>query len=130
MIRRVVKARRTDPATGNVFDSAGELNRWHQLVMLVGAGAITELRRQIVLPLFVADDKPIMIRSERYPEGRHCRLTVDFAYRENGEDVYEDFKGQQTEAARLRIAVAEAQYGIRIRITGPAVMRGRRRRPA
>lgn len=125
MIRRAVKADRTDPETGIVFDSKGELRRWYELRLLQRAGEISELRRQVVLPLSFGAGRPIMIRSARYPQGRPCKLTVDFAYCEHGIEIFEDFKGLQTEAARLRIAIAEAQYGIRIRITGPAVMRGR-----
>jgi len=139
MIARASKADRTDPSTGIVFDSKGELGRLHELQMLVRAGEIAELRRQVSFPLTIyrfdpikgivdLAPHPILIRSPGYPNGRACKITLDFSYRERQADgkwidVLEDWKGLSTEAARLRIAVFEAIYGVRVRITGPQVMR-------
>ena len=117
MIKVSPKADRTDPATGIVFDSKGELARWHELLLLARAGEITELRRQVKFPLLV-NGKPILIRSEGYPNGRECVYRADFAYRENGQEVVEEFKPRFNEASRLRIAVAEACCGIAVRVTG------------
>ena len=138
MIARASKAARTDPATGIVFDSKGELGRWHELQMLQRAGEITELRRQVSFPLEIDDGfgkRSILIRSPSYPNGRACKITIDFAYRERSagigwEDVFEDWKGLSTEASRLRIAVFEAIYGKRVRLSGPRVMRKGGRRNA
>lgn len=122
------KAERTDPATGIVFASRGELYRWLELQRLARVGLITELRRQVKFPLHAAAAKdggavPIKIRSLRYHEGRPAVCTIDFAYRENGEEVYEDWHPRHTEADRLRHAIAEACYGIQIRITGGGKLR-------
>ena len=136
MIARASKANRPDPTTGIVFDSKGELGRWHELQMRQRVGEITELRRQVSFPLEIDDGfgkRSISIRSLRYPNGRACKITIDFAYREHQDDgrwtdVLEDWKGLSTEASRLRIAVFEAIYGKRVRLSGPRVMRkgGRR----
>jgi hypothetical protein len=90
------------------------------------AGIIRNLRRQVVFPLVIKGVGPIRIRSPRYRNGRAAVYTADFVYEEAHEgglawrEVTEDFKGYQTDIARLRIAVVEAIYGIEIRITGPA----------
>jgi hypothetical protein len=133
VIGRASKADRIDPATGIVFDSKGELGRWHELQLLQRAGEISELRRQVSFYLHAGASEgaarvPILIRSDRYKNGRQCKLTVDFAYRQNREDVFEDWKaGPFKEADRLRIAIAEAEYGIRIKITGRGFVRRKRR---
>jgi len=134
--KEIARAERTDPATGDVFDSASELRRWRELQAMEKIGAIADLRRQVVFPLYAATHltSPVIlravikIRSPRYPKGRACIWTADFAYREKGVPIFEEHKGVWTEAARLRIAIAEACYGITVRITGPQKMvRGRRR---
>ena len=137
MIPRVAsRGARTD-ADGTVFDSASELRRWRELKLLESVGTISELRRQVIFRLYGARlldgltqpcSVPIKIRSPRYENGRECVWTADFAYFENGVQVFEEYKGVWTEAARLRIAIAEACYGIIVRITGPAVMRKSARR--
>jgi hypothetical protein len=121
------KADRTDPVTGIVFASKGEFVRWNELQMLVRAGAISELQRQIKFPLYASgptgNGTPIKIRSNHYHEGRPAVCTIDFTYRENGVDIYEDWHPRYTEADRLRHAIAEACYGIQIRITGGGKLR-------
>lgn len=126
MVARASKAARTDPATGIVFDSLSERRRWNELLLLERAGLIRNLRRQVVFPLVIKGVGPILIRSPRYKNGRSAVYTADFCYEESREggldwrEVIEDYKGFQTDIARLRIAVVEAIYGIEIRITGPA----------
>ena len=128
---RADRGARTD-ADGTVFDSASELKRWWELRALAKLGMISDLRRQVVFELWAfgkcAQRIPVKIRSARYKNGRACIWTADFAYFENGVQVYEEHKGVWTEAARLRIAIAEACYGITVRITGPAKMRKAPRR--
>lgn len=136
----VQRLERTDPATGIIFDSVSELRRWYELQTLAKVGKITGLRRQVVFALFGArryadhlagdhvEEIAIKIRSPRYKTGRSCIWTADFGYSENGAVVYEEHKGAWTEAARLRIAIAEACYGITVRITGTAKMAPQRRR--
>jgi Protein of unknown function (DUF1064) len=129
-IKVAPKAERTD-ADGQVFDSKGEMARYHELLLLERAGKIRYIRRQPKFALTIQGPQdswqPVKIRSERYPKGRLCWYTADFEYEErtelevNGKRVWrmvvEDFKGYQTEASKLRIAVAEAIYGFQVRIT-------------
>jgi hypothetical protein len=122
MIKRVAPERRTDHNTGIVFDSRGELMRWHQLQLLARAGEITELRRQVKFPLLV-NGEPILIKSAGFPNGREVKFTADFVYKENGQEIVEDYKAYQTDIARLRIALVEACCGVRVRVTGTAKIR-------
>src|SRR6185312_14232121 len=98
------------------FHSQAEYARWCELKLLRDAGVISELKRQVVFPLTIMG-RPILIRSERYKQGRACRFTADFMYVENNLPVVEDHKGFYTKEAKLRIAVAEAIYGFRVKIT-------------
>jgi hypothetical protein len=129
MIRRASKEARTDPQTGEMFDSAAELRCWHELKLRERAGEIYDLHRQSSFWLYACGPslsvrpQVIFIYSDRYPNGRACKITLDFDWIENGERVYADYKGFQTDIARLRIAIFEACYGVRVRILGPAAMR-------
>lgn len=98
------------------FDSRGEAKRWVELQLLERAGEIRNLRRQVVFPL-VIDGEPVLIRSEGFPGGRAAKITLDFGYIENEAEVTEDFKGFFTPEAKLRIAVFEAIYKTRVRIS-------------
>jgi Protein of unknown function (DUF1064) len=123
-IKVAPKAERTD-ADGQVFASKGEMVRYHELLLLERAGKIRNIKRQPKFELTIQGPqgslKPVVIRSERYPEGRQCWYTADFQYDEAVPEgwvtVVEDFKGYQTEVSKLRIAVAEAIYGFQVRIT-------------
>ena len=64
-----------------------------------------------------------MIRSPRYKNGRQVVYVADYVYREMAnpcEMVVEDRKGYWTSDAKLKVAFFEAQYGLRVRITGAA----------
>lgn len=89
---------------GITFDSDREAKRWALLQLRVKAGEITDLERQVKVPLF-GRDGPLLTRT-----GRHMRITLDFAYREHdGRKVYEDSKGMPTRDYEVRRAVAAAQ---------------------
>lgn len=107
------------PATGDHFDSKSEYKRWLELKLLERGGVISELRRQVPFPLSVGHSA-VLIRSPRYPNGRHVKIVLDFMYMEAGESVVEDSKGVWTSDAKLKVAFFEAQYGKRVRITGAA----------
>jgi hypothetical protein len=97
--------------------------------LLERAGEISELKRQVAFPLEI-NGQPVVIRSDRYPAGRRCKYRADFTYYDiRFPDVLtvEESKGVWTDAARLRVAVAEAIYGFRLLITGPAKLPTRRR---
>lgn len=123
MIRRAPKAERT--LDGTVFDSKSEMLRYQELCLLERAGKITNLRRQVKYPL-VIDGRPVVIRSVGYPDGRRCFYRADFVYVEIEDndswplrETLEDWKGIATESSRLRIAVIEAIYNVRVKVTGP-----------
>lgn len=81
-----------------------------ELQLLERAGEITDLRRQVRIDL-MGQHRPLHTRT-----GRKMRLTVDFAYRENGIAVLEDTKGMWTRDFEVRYAVAIAM-GLNLRVT-------------
>lgn len=101
---------------GETFDSQAECRRWCELKLLERAGQISRLERQVKLALHF-NGTPVKIRSKGFPNGRACKYTADFAYFENNVRVFEDYKGKDTEASRLRRAVVEAIYNVEIRVT-------------
>lgn len=127
-IKRAPASERTDQF-GTVFDSKAELRRWEELRLMEKAGLISGLARQREFVL-AFEGRPVVIRSARYPNGRVCKYTADFVYFQDGKRIWEEHKGVWTPESRLRIAVAEAIYGVEIKITGPAVMKGRRKNAA
>lgn len=103
---------------GIKFHSNGEASRYATLKLQERAGIISHLKLQPSFPLGT-DDKPVVIRSEGYPNGRRVKYIADFEYvTDDGSHVVEDFKGLDTPTSRLKRAMVEAQYGIRILITG------------
>jgi hypothetical protein len=85
------------------FDSRGEAARYAELVLLERAGEITDLRRQVALYLHGRDGVVT------YPSGRVAKVVVDYAYKENGVQVYSDYKGCQTPLSKLQHAILRAQ---------------------
>ncbi len=92
------------------FDSKKEAQRFMELQLLERAGEITDLRRQVKIDL-IGQYRPMYTRT-----GRKMRLTADFFYVENGEEVYEDCKGMWTRDFEVRYAVAIAM-GLNLRVT-------------
>lgn len=93
-----------------VFDSKKEAHRYMELQLLERAGEIQNLRRQVKIDL-IGQHRPLHTRT-----GRKMRLTVDFAYIEDGVDVLEDAKGMWTRDFEVRYAVAIAM-GLNLRVT-------------
>jgi hypothetical protein len=99
-------------ATFQFFHSEGEAKRWARLLMLVRAGEVRNVRRQVTFPLMTIGPKgPI----------EWAKLVADFTYDEkDGDDwvpIVEDYKavaGMSPDAA-LKIRCLEAQ-GIFVRI--------------
>lgn len=93
------------------FHSTGEHRRWCELKLRERAGEIEALHRQMPIALHV---------------GRRVigRLVIDFYYFERiplGRiPIYEDFKGFMTPLAKWKLKHFEAEYGIKVRITGRA----------
>lgn len=80
-------------------------------------GEISDLELQPVFRLEIGD-KPILLRSERYPNGRRCSYVADFRYRDliTGNWVVEDVKGMDTPLSKLKRGIVEAQYGIIVKV--------------
>lgn len=119
-VKRSPASERTDES-GSVFDSKAELKRWNELKLLERVGVITGLIRQQQFNLAV-NGRQIKIRSRGFPNGQPCRYTVDFSYWDVAAErrIFEEYKGRDSEASRLRRAVTEAIYQIEITVTGPA----------
>lgn len=89
-----------------VFDSKLECRRWNELKLLEKAGAITELKRQVRLPL---------ISKSRY--GKEIAYIADFTYLEGEKLVVEDTKSEATKTPlyRLKKRLVAEKYGIVIK---------------
>lgn len=104
------KADRTD-ADGIVFDSRGEMLRYHELRLMERAGLIRDLHRSVRFSITVPDLDG---------ELRHlCDYVADFTYTEDGEMVVEDFKSPDTRTPvyKLKAKLMSIRYGITIRET-------------
>ncbi len=64
---------------GIKFDSRRELNRYLELKLLERAGVITDLELQPRIPIVIGD-VPVLMKSKRYPNGRHLTYVGDFRY--------------------------------------------------
>ena len=92
------------------FDSKKEAQRFMELQLLERAGEISNLRRQVKIDL-MGQHRPLYTRT-----GRKMRLTIDYAYVEDGVEVLEDSKGVWTRDFEVRYAVAIAM-GLNLRVT-------------
>lgn len=99
------------------FASMKEARRYSQLKLLEKAGAIGQLELQPKFKLGT-DDKPVLLKSDGYPNGRRASYIADFEYYDNEamEWVVEDVKGMDTPLSKLKRGVVEAQYDIVIRL--------------
>ncbi|MCK5497536.1 MAG: DUF1064 domain-containing protein, partial [Hyphomicrobiaceae bacterium] len=98
------------------FASGREADRYRQLLLMETAGEIADLALQPKFP-FEINGRPVLIKSNGYPNGRRASYTADFKYRDSKHgwrEVVEDAKGADTSASRLRRAIVTAQYGIEI----------------
>jgi hypothetical protein len=123
--------RRTD-AKGRVFDSQGEMLWYLELEILQSAGGIRNLARKVWFPLVLDDGRPLLIRSQGYPNGRVGRYTPDAVFDQPvtpdlWERVYAEYKGFDEPKAQLRRAVFELIYGVRVTLFGPAVKAAKRK---
>lgn len=105
--RHKYNARKTE-VDGIVFDSQAEAHRWVQLNLLLRAGHIRNLQRQVKYPLEVT--------TAEGPPRRIGSYYADFVYWDNakGCTVVEDTKGFKTPLYRWKKKHVEAQYGLEI----------------
>lgn len=88
---------------GIVFDSIAEANRYKELCILAGAGAIEDLKLQPEYELIPAFTR----------RGKHFRKTcyiADFEYRIGDRIIVEDVKGFKTEAYKIKRKLFEYRY--------------------
>lgn len=83
---------------GKTFDSKKEADRYDVLKMEYFAGAIQELRLQVVNPIVVNGVKV-------------CSYRSDFEYVRDGKRICEDVKGFKTGIYRLKKKLMKACYG-------------------
>lgn len=94
---------------GITFDSKREAERWLYLRAREEAGEISHLERQPIFKLSVGD-RPVLIRSKGYPNGRQAKYAADFAYFDGDRRIIEDAKGHRTRDFILKKAIVEAMY--------------------
>lgn len=104
------------------FDSQGEASRFAQLLMLLSARQITELRLQVPFPLYAHPRKDGYADIKPEKLGKPVlKYVADFVYRDRqGRQVVEDFKGHEhhtTDLFKQKRRLIEAAYGVRITIT-------------
>lgn len=86
------------------FDSELEARWWGNLCLLQAAGQISELKRQVNIPL-LGRDGPILT-----PKGRPMHYRADFTWIErSGAPVVADAKGFRTEVYQMKRAILAAQ---------------------
>lgn len=114
---------------GESFDSKKEARRWQELQLLLRAGKIYDLRRQVKFELASAKYETYPRygkKGQRLKDGSQCIETAcnyiaDFVYLEDGHMVVEDVKGYRdpSSAGYAKFVVKRKwmldKYGIRIR---------------
>ena len=93
------------------FDSKKEAKRYSELKLLEKAGEIGNLELQPSFKLSCGD-RPILIKSPGYPNGRQATYRADFAYwcPKREKRVIEDAKGYRTDVFKLKRAIVEAMH--------------------
>lgn len=105
---------------GNTFDSRKEYRRFCELSLLLKAGAITDLHRQVEFELIPTQREPdtIGVRGG-VKRGKVIELAVkyvaDFVYTENGKVIVEDTKGFKTKDYIIKRKLMLWVHGIKIR---------------
>ena len=103
-----IKGTRRTKIGDMTFDSELEARWWALLAAMDRAGKITDLRRQVNIPL-MGRDGPILT-----PTGRRMHYVADFVWIEDGKRQVADAKGHRTETYLIKRAILAAM-GITIR---------------
>lgn len=93
---------------GITFDSRKEYTRWVELILLLKAGRISDLKRQVKYELIPSQ------RIDGKVVERACSYVADFVYTENGKTVVEDTKGFKTPEYIIKRKLMLYIHGIRI----------------
>lgn len=126
---------------GIVFDSRGERDRWDFLRGWEAQGSIRNLKRQVRYKLILPDGTPIQypaspMKGKNGPglrKGVVASYTTDFEYDKvspneaaplkgavKTQRVIEEYKGFDEKAGRLRRAVFEAIFKVKVRVVKKA----------
>lgn len=100
------------------FHSKAEAARYAELKLLLKAGKISDLELQPRFKL-ISPCKKYAVKIWGKKGARQCVYTADFSYLDlenDGALVVEDVKGYVDDTAKLRIAIFEAFYGVRVRL--------------
>jgi hypothetical protein len=102
-VRKRSKYNNTILTTGEGrFDSKKEYGEWCRLKLLRDKGVISDLRRQVIIPLVVNGHKV-------------CTYIADFQYTMDGQTVIADAKGKRTAVYILKRKLLHALTGIWIK---------------
>ena len=108
---------------GDEFDSRKEYRRWKELLLLLKAGEITHLQRQVKYTLIPTQREPDIIgprggvRPGKLIE-KKAYYVADFVYIDkDGKTVVEDCKGMRTKEYILKRKLMLYVHGIRIKET-------------
>ena len=91
------------------FDSMKEFARWKDLQRLLGAGVITDLKRQVKFELIPSQKNEFGKVIER-----PVTYVADYVYKKNGKQIVEDVKGYKTPEYRIKKKLMLYVHGIRI----------------
>lgn len=106
---------------GIVFDSAREAHRYSELLVLLKAGEISELRMQVKYILIPAQREPDTIgpKGGRKPGKvieHEVSYVADFVYKDReGNEIVEDTKGFRTKDYIIKRKLMLWVHGVRIR---------------
>lgn len=106
---------------GETYDSKKEARRAQQLNLLIEAGEISDLRRQVKYLLIPVQREPDIIgpKGGRRPGKlieKECAYYADFVYKDkDGNTVVEDAKGMRTPEYIIKRKLMLRIYGIQIR---------------
>lgn len=102
---------------GVTFDSKKEAGRYMELQLLERGGAITNLRLQPSIRL-TAGGRPVRYLTKEGAAGRQAVYRADFSYTDTrtGETIFEDVKGMDTPASKLKRAIVLAETGIDVKL--------------
>jgi hypothetical protein len=99
---------------GIIHDSQREAVRWMELTILLNAGMITNLRRQVKYILIPAQYMEVKGKKKGKLVERECSYIADFVYEQNGETIVEDTKGFRTKDYIIKRKLMLFVYGIRV----------------
>ena len=108
---------------GQTYASTKEYNRWRELQLLVRAGKIHDLMRQVKFELIPAQYETYERFSEktgkRLTDGKRCvekavYYIADFVYWQDDQMVVEDSKGYRTDDYIIKRKLMRYLHGIKI----------------